>query len=311
MISAVFIIFFVALIAPMLAQKMPRHIGWFVSILPFALFAYFASFIPEIAKGKASYDMLFWAGDNYRLSFMLDGLSLIFALLITGIGGFIFIYAGGYLHGHARLGRFLSFLLAFMGSMLGLVLSDNIVSLFFFWEMTSITSFLLIGFNNHMAASRRAAIQALVVTGFGGLALIAGLFVLAQIGAAQTGQPLYEISAFLNSDINITNDSLYPIALGLILLGAFTKSAQFPFHFWLPNAMQAPTPVSAYLHSATMVKAGVYLLMRMQPIMGGSELWTIILPLFGAVTLILSVMLALKQRDLKLMLAYTTTASLG
>jgi len=311
MIIAVFAGFISALFAPIIVKKTGNLAAYLLALVPLTLFVYFAGFIFTVDDG-ATYNFYYdWASDKFKLTFYLDGLSLIFALLISGIGTFVIIYAGGYLKGHQNLGRFIGFLLAFMGSMLGLVLADNIMTLFVFWEMTSITSFMLIGFDNHRTASRRSAIQALVVTGLGGLSLLAGLFVLAHMGYTQTGAPIYELSTFLNADISIIDHDFYWVALILILGGAFTKSAQVPFHFWLPNAMEAPTPVSAYLHSATMVKAGVYLLMRLQPVMGGHELWMTILPLFGAATLITGTLLAVRQKDLKLMLAYTTVASLG
>ena len=175
------------------------------------------------------------------------------------------LYAQAYLKGHQDLGRFLMFILLFMGSMLGLVVADNVVTLFVFWELTSITSFLLIGFNHAAARSRRAALQALVVTGGGGLALLAGLILMAQMGGS------YQLSELPASGDVLREHPWYLAAFLLVIAGAFTKSAQVPFHFWLPNAMEAPTPVSAYLHSATMVKAGVYLLARMNPALGGSR----------------------------------------
>ena len=213
-------------------------------------------------------------------------------------------YSGGYLKGHEHLGRFYGFILAFMGSMLGLVLADNLITFFVFWELTSITSFLLIGFNHASERSRRSAIQALYVTAGGGLAMLAGLVLLAMASGT------YEMSEILAQG-SIADHSLYVPIFILILAGAFTKSAQVPFHFWLPNAMEAPTPVSAYLHSATMVKAGIYLLARMHPVLGGTDLWTTVLPIFGGLTLLTGVVLGLRQTDLKLMLAYTTVASLG
>ena len=208
-------------------------------------------------------------------SWRIDGLSLTFALLISGIGTLIVLYSGAYLAGHERQGRFFAFILMFMGAMQGLVLADGFVTLFVFWEATSITSFLLIGFDNHREAARRAAFQALVVTGMGGLSLLAGLLVIWQVTGAA------DMSSLLGKGDVIRSSPFYLAALVLVLGGAFTKSAQFPLHFWLPNAMQAPTPVSAYLHSATMVKAGIYLLMRLNPAIGGTAAWETILPLFG------------------------------
>ena len=177
--------------------------------------------------------------------------------------------------------------------------------LFVFWELTSITSFLLIGFDHSREAARRAALQALVVTGLGGLSLLAGLLVLSAIAGVG------DLSSLLASGAVVRESPLYLAALLLVLGGAFTKSAQFPFHFWLPNAMEAPTPVSAYLHSATMVKAGVYLLMRLNPVLGDTAAWETLLPLFGGATLLVGTLLAVRQTDLKLMLAYTTVGSLG
>ncbi len=192
-----------------------------------------------------------------------------------------------------------------MGAMLGVVVSDSFLMLFVFWELTSITSFLLIGFDHERAAARRAALQALVVTGGGGLCLLAGLLLLWNISGVT------EMSRLMGTRDVVRESPFYLAALLLVLGGAFTKSAQFPFHFWLPNAMEAPTPVSAYLHSATMVKAGVYLLMRLNPVMGATPAWEILLPFFGGLTLVVGTALAIRQTDLKLKLAYTTVSSLG
>mgnify|MGYP000689981477 CR=1 FL=1 len=302
--------FAAAVVAPTLTRWLKHNAAWPLALVPALIFLHFTGFIVPVSHGETFVAAKAWApgygpGGGVNFSVYVDGLSTLFALLISGIGTFIILYAGGYLKGHPQQGRFFSFLFMFMGSMLGLVLGNNLISLFIFWELTSVTSFLLIGFDNLRAASRRAALQALVVTGGGGLALLAGFIVI----ISATGE--IEMSVLLSSPEIIKETGLYlPIFL-LVLGGAFTKSAQFPFHFWLPNAMEAPTPVSAYLHSATMVKAGVYLLMRMQPLLGDTELWTTVLPLFGGITLLVGTILAVRQTDLKLMLAYTTVASLG
>ena len=300
--------FMAALVAPLLTRHLGANAAWILAIAPFSIFLHLAGFVPKVADGD-------WVTGGYNwvpsfqvyFSWFFDGLSLTFGLLISGIGTFIILYAGGYLKGHEQLGRFFSFLFLFMGAMLGVVASDSLFMFFIYWELTSITSFLLIGFNHKSAASRRSAIQALVVTGGGGLLLMAGLIFL-----WNTSGNYHHFSAIISLGNEAVVQSPYYLAtLLLILGGAFTKSAQFPFHFWLPNAMEAPTPVSAYLHSATMVKAGVYLLMRLNPALGGTVEWMTILPVFGGVTLIVGTLLAIRQTDLKLMLAYTTVSSLG
>lgn len=300
--------FIAAIIAPILVQKMGANAAWLLALAPFSIFLHLLGFAPNIANGKWVTGGYEWVPDfQVYFSWFFDGLSLTFGLLITGIGTFIILYAGGYLKGHEQLGRFLSFLFLFMGAMLGVVASDSLFMFFIYWELTSITSFLLIGFNHTKSRSRRAAVQALVVTGGGGLLLMAGLVFL-----WHTSGQYHHFSAIISLAGNQVQQSPYYLAtLLLILGGAFTKSAQFPFHFWLPNAMEAPTPVSAYLHSATMVKAGVYLLMRLNPALGGTMEWMTILPIFGGLTLIVGTLLAIRQTDLKLMLAYTTVSSLG
>ncbi|TDQ63855.1 multicomponent Na+:H+ antiporter subunit A [Maritalea mobilis] len=302
--------FVAALFAPWVNRFAKGISGWILATVPAAIFLVLTTFIGDIAEGQTKSFAISWVDGRYfhfpiNLSFFVDGLSLLFALLISGIGTFIVTYSGGYLNGHRHQGRFFSFILMFMGSMLGLVLADNIITLFVFWELTSITSFLLIGFNHNKEASRRAAIQALVVTGGGGLLLLFGLLMIFAVSGHS------ELSTLL-TDQNVLRDSpFYLMILLLVLGGAFTKSAQVPFHFWLPNAMEAPTPVSAYLHSATMVKAGVYLLARMSPVLNGTDQWNLILPIFGGITLMTGAIMALRQTDMKQMLAYTTLGSLG
>jgi multicomponent K+:H+ antiporter subunit A len=201
--------------------------------------------------------------------------------------------------------RFFSFFLAFMGAMLGVVLSGNVVQLVFFWELTSLFSFMLIGYWYHRKDARRGARMALTVTGAGGLAMLAGMLMLGHIAGS------YQLDVILGAGERIRAHPLYTPMLVLVLLGAFTKSAQFPFHFWLPRAMAAPTPVSAYLHSATMVKAGVFLLARLWPALGGTEQWFWLVGGAGVVTLVLGAYFAMFQNDLKGLLAYSTISHLG
>lgn len=303
---AVLVIYLAALITPWLFVQHQHRTAYLMAIVPAALTIWFAGHIPMIAAGEVLIHEFAWIpGLDISFTMVLDGLSLMFALLICGIGTFIVLYAGAYLKGHEDQNRFLLVLLSFMGSMLGLVLADNLITLFVFWELTSITSYLLIGFNHHQESARKAALQGLIVTVAGGLALLAGIVMLAIAGGS------YSIQEILNSSNSVTSHALYTGMLICLLLGAFTKSAQFPFHFWLPNAMAAPTPVSAYLHSATMVKAGIYLLARLQPQIGGTELWTIILSTVGAFTLFTGAFMALRSTDLKKLLAYSTVMALG
>ncbi|HUV33270.1 MAG TPA: proton-conducting transporter membrane subunit, partial [Devosiaceae bacterium] len=302
--------FIAAVLAPWVTRFAGHHAGWALAIVPASIFVLLLGFVEPISQGaRVPVGVLWIPADAPRppiyFSFFLDGLSLVFALLISGIGTLIIAYSGGYLKGHPHQGRFLGFMLAFMGSMMGLVLADSIVTLFVFWELTTITSFLLIGFDHSRQAARRGAIQALVVTGGGGLVLLAGLIMLAQMNGT------WNISVMLSRSGLVQDGPQYFVVLLLVLAGAFTKSAQVPFHFWLPNAMEAPTPVSAYLHSATMVKAGVYLLARMHPVLGNTVEWNIILPVVGGVTLLTGAVMALRQTDMKQMLAYTTMGTLG
>lgn len=304
--AAVFSLFFLATAAPWICRKTPHCCGWLLALLPLSLAGYFFSFSAAIAGGENLAVALAWVPSlSIRLSFYLDGLSLLFSLLILGIGAVVLIYAGAYLHGDTRLGRFYFWLLFFMGSMLGVVLADNLFLLFVFWELTSVSSYFLIGFDHHEEGARASALQALLVTGAGGLALLAGLILLG--GVAGTA----ELSALLAAGDKFNQHELYLPVLLLILAGAFTKSAQFPFHFWLPNAMAAPAPVSAYLHSATMVKAGVYLLARLSPALAGTDAWLFIVTGAGALTMVIGAVLALQQSDLKRILAYTTLSALG
>ncbi|MDO9120986.1 MAG: proton-conducting transporter membrane subunit, partial [Anaerolineaceae bacterium] len=283
----VFAGFFAALFALWLTKKWRTRAGLILSVLPFLQVVFFLYLL--FTKTAEPIRMNLPWGDiiGLSLAFNFDGLGLLFAVLISGIGFFVCLYASGYLKGHQDLGRFYFWLFIFMASMLGVVLSDNLILLFIFWELTSLSSFFLIGFKHDEQRSRDASLQALLVTGLGGLAMLAGFVLIGEISGT------YVISELFHSGHVLRESALYLPVLILVLAGAFTKSAQFPFHFWLPNAMEAPTPVSAYLHSATMVKAGVYLLARLLPIMGGTAEWQNIIVVVGAITTVIGAILAL------------------
>lgn len=278
----------------------------FLGLIPLSLFAYFIVQAFYIHQGE---QLLFkhpWIPSlGINLDFKLDGLSLLFSLLITGIGTLIFFYAAEYLKHHPYINRFYCYLTIFMGSMLGLVLSDNLISLFIFWELTSISSFFLIGFNNEDEVSQKSALTALGITGLGGFLLLAGFIVLHSVSGT------YSINEMLTSSEIIRDSGLFPVLLFLIFGGAFTKSAQFPFHFWLPQAMAAPTPVSAYLHSATMVKAGIYILARFSPILNDGFLWHNTLMIVGGITMFYGAFHSIIRSDMKAILAYSTISALG
>lgn len=240
-----------------------------------------------------------------EFAFRLDGLALLFAMLILGIGLLVIIYARYYLSSNDSMGRFFAYFLMFMGSMLGIVLSENIIQMVVFWELTSLSSYLLISYWQHRKDAREGSFMALAITGGGGLALLAGVLMLGHIVGS------YNLSDILVAGDQVRAHELYLPVLVLILLGVFTKSAQFPFHFWLPHAMAAPTPVSAYLHSATMVKAGIFLLARFFPVLSGTPEWSWMVGGAGLITLLLGAYMALFQHDLKGLLAYSTISHLG
>lgn len=300
------ILFVLAGLAPFTRKFLGNAGGWIYAFFPFSGFLYFLSLLPEINLGQVVSERYAWIPVyGIDFSFYIDGLSILFSLIVLGIGTFILVYAGYYMRPYPMKGRFTGYLIFFMASMLGVVVSGNLITMFVFWELTSISSYLLIGYHHEKPEARSAALQALLITGFGGLALLGG-FVLMGIPYGT-----YEIQALLANPEAIRSSHLYLPALLLILAGAFTKSAQFPFHFWLPGAMTAPSPVSAFLHSATMVKAGVFLLARLNPVMGGTELWYILLSVFGATTMVAGAWLSITQTDLKRILAYTTVSALG
>ncbi len=298
--------FAMALAAPFLPIWRFRPGGWLAAGVPAASFVYFLTLVPRIGDDEVVTASWNWIPTlDVAFALRVDGLALLMALLVSGMGALVVLYSGAYLQGKPGLGRFMAYLFGFMGSMLGLVLAADLITLFVFWELTSITSFLLISFETEKPEARKAATQALLVTGGGGLALLGG-FALIGIEAGT-----YDIAEITAGGGGLAESSRYLPILVLVLAGAFTKSAQFPFHFWLPGAMAAPTPVSAYLHSATMVKAGVYLLARLHPALGDTTEWTVALTAFGSVTMVLGAFIAVHQTDLKLILAYSTVAALG
>ncbi len=295
-----------ALVAPGLQALLKNRAGAALALVPASLALHALWAQRSVARGEFDTFRTPWIPSlGVDWAFRVDGLANLLVLLVAGIGALIVVYASGYLRDHPRLGRFYAYLFVFMAAMLGIATADDLFLLFLFWEMTTISSFLLIGFQQEREDARRAALQSLLVTAAGGLALLGGFVLLAN--AAETTS----ISALAERGGAIKSHPHYPWILGLILAGAFTKSAQVPFHFWLPAAMQAPTPVSAYLHSSTMVKAGVFLLARLSPALGGTELWLAVLGGVGAVSMLTGAVLALGQDDLKRLLAYSTVSVLG
>lgn len=294
-------------LVPLLTERFGRNVCAFsVALLPAWSLVLVLMHVGEIFDGEAIRQTIEWIPSmGLDFSFRLDGLSLLFLLLILGIGLLIILYARYYLSDKDSMGQFYAYLILFMSAMVGIVISNNMIQLWMFWELTSISSFLLISFWSHKPDARKGARMALTVTGTGGLALLAGLLLLGNIVGS------YDLDTVLASGDLIRAHAAYPIALVLVLLGAFTKSAQFPFHFWLPHAMAAPTPVSAYLHSATMVKAGIFLLCRFYPALAGTDLWFMIVSLTGLITLLLGAYIALFKHDLKGLLAYSTISHLG
>ncbi|HKU69923.1 MAG TPA: monovalent cation/H+ antiporter subunit A [Burkholderiales bacterium] len=280
--------------------------AWLAGMVALAAHALAWTAYPEMSQGQVLRFELDWLpilGINFTLR--LDGFAWMFAILVTGMGFLVVLYARYYLSSQDPAPRFFSFFLAFMGSMLGVVLSGNLIQLVFFWELTSLFSFLLVGYWHRNAAAREGARMALIVTSAGGLCLLAGMVLLGRIAGS------YELDAVLHAGDAVRSNALYLPALLLILAGTLTKSAQFPFHFWLPHAMAAPTPVSAYLHSAAMVKLGVFLMARLWPVLAGTDAWIWIVGVAGIITLVLGAGIAIFQHDLKGLLAYSTASHLG
>ncbi len=307
LLIAIVAVAFAASPLPLLLQRFGRKIAAIgAACAMLACLALLAPLVPAAMGGAVLVAGLAWLPDwGLMLSLRLDGLGLMFCLLILGIGLLVTLYAYYYLPEKDALGRFYTLLLLFMAAMLGVVLSENLLLLVVFWEITSLTSFLLISYKRESHESRLAARIAFAVTGGGGLALFAGMLLLGHIAGS------FELTEVLASGERIRAHDLYAPMLILVLLGAFTKSAQFPFHFWLPQAMAAPTPVSAYLHSATMVKAGVFLLARLHPALSDTELWFWLVSGTGALTLVYAAYIAFYRYDFKGLLAYSTISHLG
>ncbi|HMQ72694.1 MAG TPA: proton-conducting transporter membrane subunit, partial [Rubrivivax sp.] len=286
-----------------------RLTAWIAGAVAASSFALLMSQAPAVFDGQTLLRHAEWVpAIGLNANFRLDALAWMFASLISGIGLLIVVYAAYYLHPGPDgdpAGKFFSQLMLFMAAMLGIVLSDNLLLLLVFWELTSISSFLLIGYWGGKEESRQGARMALAVTGGGGLVMLAGIVVLGQIGGS------FDLSVLLAKGAEVQAHPLYPVALGLILVGCFTKSAQLPFHFWLPEAMAAPTPVSAYLHSATMVKAGLFMMMRLYPVLGGTALFEGVVASVGLATMVFAAFVAIFKHDLKGLLAYSTVSHLG
>ncbi|MBS7457881.1 monovalent cation/H+ antiporter subunit A [Coralloluteibacterium stylophorae] len=298
--------FALALLIACMTKASRRTIAWTAAVAPLGGLAILGLITPRILDGETVRSTVEWVpAVGLDLILRVDGLGWMFGGLVLAIGALIVLYAAYYLDPRDSARRFFATLLMFMGAMLGLAISGNLLQLVVFWELTSISSFLLIGFWKHRHDARVGARMALAVTGGGGLALLGGVVLLGRIVGS------YELDAILAAGELVRAHALYPAALVLILLGAFTKSAQFPFSFWLPHAMAAPTPVSAYLHSAAMVKAGVFLLARLHPTLAGSELFAILVVSTGAATFVISALFAIWQHDLKGLLAYSTLSHLG
>lgn len=300
---------FLGVLLPPFAARLkasPTVMAISAALLPALALAMLVPMILRVYGGEVVLQSIPWVPSlGLALAFRLDGLSLLFALLVLGIGLLVILYARYYLSPEEKSGRFYAYLLFFMGAMLGIVTSDNLLLLVVFWELTSLSSFLLIGFWSHDSKARKGARMSLTVTGMGGLALLGGVILIGQVVGS------FSLGEVLASGDALRASPLYPYILCLVLLGVFTKSAQFPFHFWLPHAMAAPTPVSAYLHSATMVKAGVFLLARLYPALAGTDLWFDLVTLAGMTTFLAGGALALLQHDLKGLLAYSTISHLG
>lgn len=306
LLIVIFSPFLAAALAPWAMRRWPAWAPHGFAALAAALAVGLLLMLPRVLGGDPIViDRAWLAQFHIRFSIRLDAFALLMSALVSGIGAVVLHYSATYMAGHRSRDRFYLYLLSFMGAMLGIILADNLFLLFIFWELTSVTSFLLIGIDHEREAAREAALRALLLTGAGSLAMLGGFVLLAE--AAGTGS----IGGLAGAAKLLRESPHYEEIVVLVFLGAFTKSAQFPFHFWLPGAMEAPSPISAYLHSATMVKAGVYLLARLSPVLGGTALWHDTLLATGMITMVLGATMGFAQRDMKKMLAYTTVSVLG
>jgi NADH:ubiquinone oxidoreductase subunit 5 (subunit L)/multisubunit Na+/H+ antiporter MnhA subunit len=312
------IIFAAALIAALFGYFLNRQeedksailnitqLSWLLALAPLAAFILLAGRVPAANEGLVTTMSWEWLPSlGLSLGFYVDDLALFFALIVTFIGALVIIYGGYYFKGDQSAWRFQTYLLIFMGCMLGLVLAGDVLTLFIFWEGTSILSYLLVAYKTKSEEARYGAFRALFITGGGGIALLAGLLFVSLIAGGT------DYATILSSGDTLRGNEFYIVMLALVAFGAFTKSAQWPAHIWLPGAMSAPTPASAYLHSATMVKAGIYLMARMNPALGFTESWFWLLSIIGGITMITGAYLGLKQNDLKALLAYSTISQLG
>ena len=306
LLGLVLLPFAAAFLMPLLYKMLRTKLGWVATLVPLSLFVSFLSLLPRVNAGEqiaTSVAWIPWLGVD--LAVRLDGLSLLFVLLISGIGTAVMIYSIFYLHHHERLGNFYTFIMLFMGAMLGVCTSTNLVCMYLFWELTSVSSFLLIGFWYEKDNPRLGAQKALLLTMGGGFCILAAILLMQNVAGSLNIDDLLAASDVLHAS------PLYPIIVVLLLIGAFVKSAQVPLHIWLPTAMEAPTPISCYLHSATMVKAGIYLIARMTPILGGTILWGGIITVVGLTSLTFGSLMAIRQFDMKGILAYSTISQLG
>ena len=301
-----------ALVAALAGTRAPgkrpsiQHFSLWLALFPLAAFTWLAWQVPLLNTGETLSWQFDWLPSlGLELGLYYDSLSALFALLVSLIGALVVVYAGQYFKGDNSAWLFQSYILLFMASMLGVVMAGDVITLIIFWEGTSIMSYLLVAYKTTDEAARRNAFKALFITGGGGIALLAGLLWVATT-AGDT-----QLSVILLQGDALRDSPYYLAMLALVSFGAFTKSAQFPAHIWLPGAMHAPTPASAYLHSATMVKAGIYLLARFNPALGFTEAWFWLLTIVGLVTMLVGAYLGLKQNDLKGLLAYSTISQLG